>query len=220
MRTLEQKIAELETEQRIREMLPPDIGRYTISNVDKDGNAWISFSPPSYDPEGEFDAQVVGKALEDSGFVLQPASLVRWDQWRASPYPSEVDDVPDEKDRYKKTWAKQISPVWVRPSQYCNAEAQCFMKKDGLLFNIHIGLPRSGWGVSAHRNEYMGGWNFARGTARLSTCSKARSIPGHSMSNESFAAVVTNQGLDASVYWTPDGSNPLSLSEFLSYIKG
>ena len=211
MRTLEQKIAELETEQRIREMLPPDIGRYTISNVDKDGNAWISFSPPSYDPEGEFDAQVVGKALEDSGFVLQPASLVRWDQWRASPYPSEVDDVPDEKDRYKKTWAKQISPVWVRPSQYCNAEAQCFMKKDGLLFNIHIGLPRSGWGVTAIRKDYMGGWSFERGTAKFETCPGARDIPRNDLSMDSYAAVVTDQGLDACVYWTPVNHDSIPL---------
>jgi hypothetical protein len=238
MTTVNERIAELEKPVRderamqleILKMLPGDISAPTISNVkDKphEEAGWLGFSAPSYDPNNTYNPLKILVALEDGGWKLSPATLVRKDNYRPSPEPGLIEDIPDEYGRYKVTETWVICPVWVTPEQHGKPELRCFMTApNGKVYYVHvdINLPVR---VSARRKDTMGSWHYERGTARIVQPDNWITLfmgdePIAQRSVMSYAVVDTEQGISATIYWEPNDEQedfPLTASGMLEILS-
>lgn len=186
--------------------------------------AWLSFSAPSYDPQGTWNPVAILQALERAGWKQSPASLCKWDDYRRSAYPGLSEDIPDEKPGSfgrmdKLTDVAPIAPLWITPCPHTNADCKLFMTApDGRLFKVLIDLPGI-VGIGARRHEYRGGWSYERGSATLRFPPAWHSHPHCTVNENSRAYVDTEQGLSGAIYFTPHDEQsawPMTASEFLA----
>lgn len=215
--------------------LPPDIKAPTVSNTrePRDGtevHAWMTFSCPSYiyTDRDECDPPGILRQMEDLGWQLLPATLIKADNYRPSPRPGLQHEIPEEFGRnmgrpYKRTKTWPMAPVWIDAR---DPEVVCFMvspRGERVRVSIDARLPAR---ISAHRVEMMGGWHYVLHTARLHHPDAWHEIrrddqPVARIHAMSKAFVDAPQALSGNLYWQPlveQVDFPMSASEFVSYL--
>lgn len=123
-------------------MLPADMQAPLLSNEKKDGPlaGWISWSEPYEKPAGW--AAGIFSALETVGWSLVPATYASYGQWRGSPKPGLVDEVPDE-EKMNGTLreCEPIAPMWIEICQHIGAGVVCFMRApDGRTYRVLVAV--------------------------------------------------------------------------------
>jgi len=223
----------------ILEQLPPDLDSPTISNLRRpksaedtlEPEAWLSFHGPSYDPDNTFQPVAVLEALERHGWRVLPASLVKWNDYRAHPEMGLADDIPETKpgnfgSGYKLSEVTIICPAWVVPNQYGKPKFFCYMvAPSGQRFKVmvDVSLPVH---VDAKRVQYFGGWHYDRSRgAQLRYPPSWETLehagePVAQREAHSRAYVDTEQGCSGVIYWEPIAHDqdafPMTASQFLA----
>lgn len=213
----------VEPEIKILESLRGDMEYPTISNISEKSTvrAWLSFSSTRYSGDTPYDPVEILQWMESQGWKTMHATLVKRDNYRPSPEPGTMDQIPEQKpgragafqDRYKLTDSWPIAPVWCVPCQHTGASAILFMQSpDGEIFRVEMALPKGfPFMVYAQRIEPRGTWYFKRGTAALRFPHKFQhgweelhTETGECVATRharSGAQVDTEQGLSGQFYW-------------------
>ncbi len=226
------EMEEMNARINIETILPDSLPLPTISNIsNKDGapRAWLSFSP-GYGEDQKAFALRIFTTLEENGAIPVPLSLVKWDNWRRTVEPGDVESIPQEKPegrtRTKKlTDIDAIAPLWVTPCQFTGVEAKAYYRIGGVLFKVTVKAPLLAR-LCCRRVENMGGWRFD-GACSIDFPQAWHSI--HTATGESVANISqhtrgyrdTEQGISGEIYWMPlveQNTFPLTPAQFLAQL--
>jgi hypothetical protein len=186
--------------------LPKEMECPTLSNLRTDDrvNGWVSFS--HYRPTCEW---VYEQLTILSRWFILPATLVKWDNYRPSPFSALYDHVPATDGRYHNTDMWPILPYWIRFNNHTPAaELEYFVRTvSGRIIKVTIDLPSFNH-FHVRRIEYRGGWRFERGTTKFNTPDHWKVIyyKGVSLaqlSEKSYVCVETENSLSGAYYWMP-----------------
>ena len=221
----------IEIKGRVLGVLPETLPAPTISNEDSKffdaPGVWLSWRS-RYRHEDQIPGSAILAALEANGFEPLPVTVCKWDSWRATPEPGDLEAIPEAKGRYTLTDVTIVAPVWLEPRQHCEPEARAYYRKEGTIYKVSVPAPRT-MGITARRIETRGNWYFEHGTARLRypeawhavRTADETSIAG--ISHLSRAYVDTEQGISGALYfelYTEQTACPLSPSQFLAALEG
>lgn len=203
--------------------LDPIISNVKAAPQITDEHGWLSFRGPSYDPDHKWNPVAILEALEAASWTQCPASLCKWDNYRAAPERGLQSEIPETKpgcfgSTYTLGDCSPIAPIWIRPCQHMGPEAVVFMRApDGRNFRVQVAI-RPIATIYATQHEYKGGWHYERGTARLHFPEEWHSLTHATIHQDSRAWVDTEQGISGAIYFAPHGEQtawPIKASEFL-----
>ena len=210
----------LELEIEILRSIPGDIICPSVSNLsekpDSTGCGWLSWSKYGF---RSVDAVEILTALEDAGWRLLPATLAKWDHYRPSVSMGWIEDLPERKregryGNYALTDSWEIMPVWISHSYHHVGEPHrlnLFMvSPNGTPCKISIGGRFRAGHMTANRRDFIGGWEYERGTAKMNNADTLWNMAdddGNHISQMSSMSYCTishgGQSLDGRTYWEP-----------------
>jgi hypothetical protein len=201
--------------------LPADLPApgMTSLTAEPDGSTacgWLSWSTRAQD--GVEPVEIL-RVLEGAGWSLSPATLTKWDKWRAHPMPGHIEDQPETEPgcfgrSYTLTDAWEMMPVWVAHSYFGRHQSlHCYMTApDGMTYKVAVEGSFNAGTMTATRREYRGGWEYERGSARLNTSVAVFALRNSEGEDIAHIAATSycclgggwpHQSLDGRTYWEP-----------------
>lgn len=196
--------------------LPASLPQPTISNESTRAffgqpGAWVSFSS-HYERDYPKGSEILA-AIEAAGFVPMAVTLCKWGDYRRTPEPGLQSGIPEVKTwgtrmEYKLTDSEAVAPLWLNPNPFTGTEAHAYYRApSGMVLKVRVQGPAR-CNIQARRKEYVGGWYYERGSARLAFPDSWHSVehegqPVLNVAKNSGAQVDTEQGISGQLYFTP-----------------
>jgi hypothetical protein len=198
----ESEIARLTLEMELVGNLPtlPIVSNHNSRFLaDKDVVAWFSFSSTLHKQDGEYNPVKLLEQLEAEGWEIIPASLVKWDDYRAAFEPGLVGDIK-LRGTYKKITSKEpILPYWFEPNQYGDGDFCVYMKRGDKTVRVSVDVT-TGPSLYARRIESMGEWRFESGTCKVRIPASWQYVNDIEIHTKGY--VDTSKGISGRVWFT------------------